>query len=209
MCQYQSNIRSLTSRENEISGYGYTVEFQNDAVVEALINSYAAYGAKWVDLLEDKLNRSLQSFDAIILGKFNMLNDSRNTTFYAQMQQFSNEIDGVDFLHTKPPRLDQVASVYKGPIIAVSMFSNRSMFLADAKRMANAVERLQTKGRDNVHFISGRKYISDLGECGSNKRLGTDDCHEVGEFHRCNGILGGHPDLMAWDVIEYLYRLLK
>jgi len=206
LCQYKDQLKSLTPR---VSGkVGYTAEFMNGAKVEALINSYAVFGREWKSLMEGELGRSLASYDALVLGKFNRLLDSHNTTFYTEMEALSKERDDIDFFNVKPPTLADVAAVYDGPIVAVSMFSNAKMPRKAANGMLKNAKMLHRKGRKNVYYIDGRKYTSEVGEGGSQNQYKIRDSVDAGETHRCHGALGGHPDLMAWDVIEQLYRLL-
>lgn len=167
------------------------------------------YGHNWKDLIEKEIDKSLDSFDALVLGKFNHLKDSQNTTFYKQMEQVSQEREDVDFFHIKPPSLEQVAAVYSGNIVAVSMFSNRKKALRESKLMRLDKARLVEEGRTNIRYINGRKFVKILGvEGGSHNRLEISDSVEDGLAHRCNGVNGGYPDLMAWEVIEKLYDLL-
>jgi hypothetical protein len=81
----------------------------------------------------------------------------------------------------------------------------------------------------HVSFINTRQFIDALGlECGSDDRTTIGSCHEAGysqfpskstpgtqakdpkpaaEMHRCAGAYGGHADLVAWSLVEELYRL--
>ena len=77
------------------------------------------------------------------------------------------------------------------------MFSNREKNVKVAKRMRRDAIQLKRNGRDNVHYINGRKYISKLGEAGAKSQLQVYDASEEGDWHRCHGTLGGHSDLMA------------
>lgn len=47
-------------------------------------------------------------------------------------------------------------------------------------------------------------------ECGSKARDGVSDCINDAEaeryFHRCVGPAGGHADLIAWDIIEFVWK---
>lgn len=64
--------------------------------------------------------------------------------------------------------------------------------------------------RDNVRLINGRQYIGVLGECSSDKwQGGAGTCENDPNAHRCVGARGGHPDLVAWDVVENLHDLLN
>ena len=101
LCQYQDELISLTPRLN--GKEGYSAVFTHGIVVEAVINNYAVFGKEWQKLMEGELNHTLASFDALVLGKFNRLLDSYNTTFYQEMEKISNERDNVGFFNVKPP----------------------------------------------------------------------------------------------------------
>jgi uncharacterized protein YfiM (DUF2279 family) len=208
LCQYQDQLKVLKPR---LSGAeGFTAEFKNGAIAECLINNYALYGHNWKDLIEDEIGKPLASFDAILLGKFNRLKDSQNSTFMKRMEEISKTNPDVDFLHTRPPGLKQVAAVYDGNIVAFGMFSDKIKAEQEARIMAQDEAELHKNGRMNVRYIYGRKFVDILGvEGGSMNRMGVGDSHEVTTAHRCNGVHGGHPDLMAWEVIEKANELME
>ena len=98
-----------------------------------------------------------------------------------------------------------VAKVYRGPIVSVSMFAFHGRKQERTDRFTQQV--LLKKNRTNVHVISGRKYIDEIGlECGTDAYNG--DCDELAG-HRCMGTLGGHPDLIAWEVVESIRQLVN
>jgi hypothetical protein len=106
------------------------------------------------------------------------MGDSQNTSFFKTMQEISTNIDSVDFMSIKPPHIGNLAQVYDGQIIAVSMFARY------AEGQGNSTERKMnllakgSKGRKNLRFIPGRKYINELGlECGTDTGVET-TCNE-------------------------------
>lgn len=77
------------------------------------------------------------------------------------------------------------------------------------------VEELQKK-RDKVHYIDARQYINEMQmECGaekttSDKNPDCDHSKTAGDkYHRCIGELGGHPDMIAWDVNELVWKYME
>lgn len=115
-----------------------------------------------------------------------------------------------------------VAKVFDGPIVGVSMFGVQG--IGQAKTDDKTKKSFSKNHRTNVDVIRGRKYIDEIGlECGTDQFLpnedGGSDCKEMSkkknkndntrpanEMHRCVGSLGGHPDLIAWEVVEFLSR---
>lgn len=95
-----------------------------------------------------------------------------------------------------------MTKVFEGPVVFVSAFSARK---ADRVRK---VERFikNTASRANRYSISSCKYIDALGmECSSNEmRVSAlpSRCGNESEQHRCSGPLGGHSDLLAFDLAE-------
>ena len=117
-----------------------------------------------------------------------------------------------------------VAKVYRGPIVSVSMFAFHGRIQERTDRFTQQV--LLKKNRTNVHVVSGRKYIDEIGlECGTDdvwiNENGESDCNEMSKnnnnnnereannMHRCMGTLGGHPDLIAWEVVESIRQLVS
>jgi len=107
------------------------------------------------------------------------------------------------------------ANVYSGPILAVSMFADHDV--ERTQDILRKVTTIQESGRDNIVFINGRAYVPEIGECATDKSDTVGTCSK--DFrtaknrgkngHRCVGENGGHPDLVAWDVVEECYRLMS
>lgn len=216
MCQYREEIVSATQLSKvDSKGNGvWDVRLQQNITVFGVFNVYHVYSPKWVDLIEATINRSLASFNVIVLGKFNGFKESKGTSFAKLMKTLTAGTDA-DFERSKPPDVDAVANVYSGPILAVSMFADH-----DVERTQNILEKIkaiQKGGRDNIVFIDGRAYVPWIGECATDKSDIVSSCSKDFQSgkkrgkngHRCVGENGGHPDLVAWDVIEECYRLMS
>jgi hypothetical protein len=92
---------------------------------------------------------------------------------------------------------------------------------------------LANNNTSRVYFLNTRQFIDQMGlECGSDDKYTVGTCHEPdyniivtnhsedekdhdlqimpprspADMHRCAGTLGGHADLVAWNVIEALYK---
>jgi hypothetical protein len=109
-----------------------------------------------------------------------------------------------------------MAALYAGPIVTVSSYTRNAD--EDTARRREAVGRLTREGRSNVFFVEGRKYVERLGECAYDGDPKFNTCRDPSDHnraksggspsHRCIGAHGGHPDLNAWDVIEFLFEHL-
>jgi hypothetical protein len=113
-----------------------------------------------------------------------------------------------DFSSACVPTLRDFMAIYDGPMVYVSMFSVNGL---SQLRDNMIVVKNATGTRDNISVINGRKYIDLLKmECGADGFDMVGSCKEgnkgKGE-HRCTGVKGGHPDLIAWEVAEILNKL--
>lgn len=205
----------------------YRLKFENNSTLISLTNFPLAYSKKWATLFENVIGLELQFLDAIVLGKFNDYVESQGSSFTVIVDKAiensknskdkgkgnsSNVLDvsSVNFETEPAPTLYDVAMAYAGPIVYVSMFGTQG---EEAYRDALEMQtELRTKHRrHNTEVVHGRKHIELLGmECGSDVHREVRDCDASDRnpklAHRCMGRNGGHPDLVAWDVIESLAR---
>ena len=214
VCQYANAVESFEITKAD----AFIIRFRNNSTWISITNSPIAYSYEWQDLLEDHMGRSMESLHAIVLGKFNLYQEAKHTAYEKTMEREQQAYIGLaDFENIPPPALKEVAEVYSGPIVSMSMFSQR-----DRKRVNQTLtlmQQLQSKHkRDNLWFVDSRAYTSQLGECGSDDKLIVGTCHEPGDviqgsnrnpadMHRCTGPNGGHADLIAWDIVETLYQI--
>ena len=107
-------------------------------------------------------------------------------------------------------------SVYDGPMVSVSMFGtigahDYELSLATKHVLADKGDN-EGVGPTNIDIVNRRKYVVELGECGTDSFKDKNDCDEgrrdAHKMHRCNGKHGGHPDLIAWEVCHKLHQLI-
>jgi hypothetical protein len=174
--------------------------------------------------------------DALVFGKFTLYEEALHTQFEQTMneeqayyyEQQHDNTTSIRFSTIPPPQLVDAARLYQNPILAIPMFAANDVARSRTSRAQFATE---FPNRTNVHFINSRRYIDRLGlECGSDDKFTVGSCHEPGNhdgmvpnnttntssstrnpanMHRCAGPLGGHADLIAWDIIEKLHEVLS
>ena len=111
--------------------------------------------------------------------------------------------------NTTQPAFDAASQVFDGPMLFISMMADARSQQALAIR--DAIREYRSAGRRNLWFISGRRYISKLKLEGATiyGNGDADNVPKTGRYgHRCTGPLGGHADLLAFDVTEFLYHQL-
>ena len=184
ICQYMEKVVASNATDST------NARFANNSTIVSLTNSAILDSPDWTALIEKRFRRPLNSYDGIVLGKLN-----------------SNQ-------GSKPPKLRDVAKVYKGPVVYVSMFARYgNSELTESIHFINTVKNI----RHNLSTISGRKYIDRMKmECGAMDVNSEGPCYEdsdknvsrvANSMHRCVGAKGGHPDLIAWEVAEKLNAL--
>jgi hypothetical protein len=211
LCQFNEEVidYDIVMGFNSTRGDSFRVRFRNNSTITSLTNNPAVYSPHWVPLVENLVGRPLGSFDAIVLGKFNSYQESEGTFFNFTVTQALKNLPGaVDFSKSHAPTLRDFMTIYDGPMVYVSMFSVYGLSqLSDNMRVVK-----NARGtRDNISVIHGRKYIDILKmECGADAFNMVGTCKEGNkgkDEHRCTGVKGGYPDLIAWEVAEILNKL--
>jgi hypothetical protein len=202
-CQYSHVLRSMRLNHATFAVF----EFENNSTLYLLTNTVIVYSLEWKNLLDVLLGKKLNDFDALVLGLFNEYSGNVKTNFDRGMIEMSQAMPNVDYTTIKPPTPWKILKEFHGPAVLLTMFC-----LWDEKWIE--LQGIAAKHKPRVGAINARKYVSFLGECGSDARLETgtcynDDIDRVGMrrpngMHRCVGAQGGHPDLVAWDVIEFI-----
>lgn len=121
------------------------------------------------------------------------------------MKEQTKKYDNANFESISPPTLIDFANLYSGPIVGVSMMADWSSYDQDYYEMAKVVQQMD---QSRVKLVHGRRYIPELGECGSNSWWTVDTCVDAPDMHRCIGDRGGHPDLVLWDTLEAVNELV-
>ena len=210
-CQFSNHIVSKTAYyEDRAFSFG----FDNNSTMVLLYNSPVEISVKWEQRLESIVHRKIQSFDAVVLGQFNGASkDITNTTYYKEMMHLSKAGGDPDlqFGKVEPPGILQISQVYQGPIVFVSGYGFGKSKGRPALQIVKVIEEIkEQKHRNNLRSILSRKYIPELNglECATDKHYnGT--CAQQPGSHRCVGTWGGHPTLVAFDLQEALFELMK
>jgi hypothetical protein len=102
------------------------------------------------------------------------------------------------------------ADVFSGPMLFVGMMADVRTDQSFAIR--DGIREYKAAGRRNLWFIHGRRHISKMkveGATVKNTNGDADNSSKSGRYgHRCTGAQGGHSDLLAFDVTEFLYNAL-
>ena len=99
------------------------------------------------------------------------------------------------------------AEQFTGPMIFIGMMADARQEQAFAIR--DQVRTLKSQGHRHLLFIMGRRYISKITLEGAFSNGEADNAHKTGKVgHRCAGAEGGHADLLAFDVSEFLHQQL-
>ena len=215
VCQFADKV--VHRRVFAERGTEHEFSFANNSTLFLVQNSPYVYSNIWNELIEKALGIQLSDLDAVVLGRFNNYSPGGKNNFVDQMLQITKDMPDVDFKHVKPPDVSSLMKCYSGLIVAISMFSK--LQLREFESSVRKSTQLQMEmNRSNVLYISGRKHIEQLGECGTDGPLPEDACFMENDqppisnlpvnMHRCTGNRGGHPDLIAWDLIETLHHFL-
>lgn len=190
------------------------VTFTNNSTLWIVANSYVAHSPYWESLLvRQTQTTSLQDdFDAVILGVFNS-GHGRLTRFAAEMDEMQKLLpssDAVDWENRTGPSVTEMAAVFEGPLAFATMFNGNGVgdaFLWRKNRpIMNKLKR--ETNRTNLYLQDSRVHLKAIGlEGTSNNRAKTSEAvNDQSSGHRCTGTRGGHPDLVAWDLTEFLYE---
>lgn len=203
LCMYQDDsvLESIV-----VNAFSFRYTLRNNSTLVLVVNSPIPYSTRWVEMLYNETGIPLNDFDAVVLG---MLNECGNTdTFSQQMEAISAQMDHVDCLHIAPPTTTDWSHQFTtGPIIFMPMLSSKAKII---QKYTSEIKALRQTGLDRVSFLDARKHVLAVGvECASYNRTGSSDClNRIGPTHRCEGRKGGHPELVAWDLVERWYEVL-
>jgi hypothetical protein len=207
-CQYSDQIKEVKQRHRST----VAVQFTNGAYLYLVQNSPVEMAVNWTNDLEKLVMRPLRSFQAVVLGQFNGAgSDVRNTSYYRDMKNWSEHGDGsLRFGAVEPPTVREVAEAFPGPLVFASNYDRRKV--GPAQSVLRAMDEIRrAANRTNMAGVLARRYIEmlDGNECGTDWRFKVGDCGPTRSgSHRCVGMNGGHPTLIAHDVQEALYSLL-
>jgi hypothetical protein len=174
------------------------IDFVNrSSSLTVVANAHVAYSSTWQTNLEAYTGRALASFDAVLVGH---VETCEGTSALARELQNMTNHECMEY-----PSVTDWTRAYPGPLLVVSAFSsNRNR---EARRMIKELQAVRgATGRSNLAFAYGRRYMDAIGlECSSKSKKGIPgDCRNDTGGQRCTGAHGGHVDLIAFDVVEFL-----
>ena len=219
LCQY-SRLLTRVQRFDIPDAPIDEFHFTNGASIVFTSNSPLVYSHQWYENIRkyDPLHRPLGHYDAIVLGAFNRYDRNSTTNFHHHMLSLQAQYpDEVQYTSVAPPSLSNVVRLFPKPIVALPMFAKYGMSWEN--NCHTALSRLPVRRQSTVVVVHSRAHIEALGhECGSdgmteiglcwNRDETTPYGRKPSDMHRCTGPQGGHPDLLAWDVVEALHTLL-
>ena len=209
---YDANVNKNMARRFDLG--------QNRSVY-IVANSYVAYSHEWYHLLEKQIKKKLWKMDALLVGTFNTCNAPVQTTFATEMKQLAGNVAGIDCDRIEGPNVTTIAQQFDKSLAYVSMFATyRHKDIDVAHQEMMALQRQQQQQQQSnetgdsrlLVYMDARQYVRGLGvECGSDTRDGVSDCINnataARKYHRCTGKRGGHADLIAWDLTEFVWHV--
>lgn len=186
--------------------------YRNGASIYIVTNSYAAYSQQWQSLLERQIAKPLAEFDLVVLGIFNVAKGE--SAFLHNLKHLASTLPKEYQLNleTDPrgPSPRNITDVYDGPFMLVS---NASVNQGSVYRHHRKI--VKKSKRSDHTALDQRRYVEMMNEEGaSTSKFGEKDMilevtgsnRTASRMHRCTGKRGGFPDLVSWDVTEFLYQ---
>jgi hypothetical protein len=187
--------------------------FRNGAVIYHAANTYAVHMKDWGKVLADQLGRRLDTFDKVVFGAANSCTPPVKTTFATEMNEFMTQRFGKVCERPEGPNVTDFYDVFPHQsLLYVSMFATYQAHVYRAAR--RTIHSLSRDQGVDIAFLEARKYIKAMGgaggksECGSPRASSVSDCLHGDlarkKYHRCTGTKGSHPDLIAWDIVDFV-----
>ena len=154
-------------------------KLQKDVTLFVIVNHPFVYSKRWYRTLAlELIDMSVHKLDAIVLGSFNEYDGSKGSSFFNTTKQYEKLVPKhkVDFLRVSPPYMKDIANIFKGPIVWMSMFAEYN-----EERHQQALQMIQEinlrENRTNLRAVYGRNYVAEIGaECSSDSYLYVSTC---------------------------------
>ena len=198
-CQQDEQVTRIQILDEETETT--RIDFSNNSTLVMFTDDRVLLSDEWMDYLATAGDISLSDFDALILGLFN--------DCQAELKSQAFECESMTDIMFR-----QIADTFTtGPILFVSEMaatrSDESTAVRDLIRYYR-----DTLKRRNMWFINGRRDIGQVGLEGAAANETDPDQDAVNDgtlarsLTRCQGEYGGQPDLLGWDITEFLYNQL-
>jgi len=211
------------SDASQISAQRYRIAPLNITVYLA-VNSYLEQCPfpHWKTVMEEQIGATLDSMDAIVMG---VLNPYQHQYRNAAKEYYDSKENGVARLGLKErfgcylelPQEEQASLAQMlqlvqpdRPVVYMSMFGDQHHHVVEEAQRHVEELRNQSKVFSPTTIIRTRKYVKGIGHEGAKiSQYVPGPCKpHMKNAHRCAGPLGGHPDLVAWDISEFIYEHL-
>lgn len=194
--------RNLIQQVTKLSQGAVRITFKNNATLLTVTNPSALFETNWSTKLAEQLNlTSLQhDVDALVLG---LVDDRCTENILA-----SNATTSATTTCTTAPTVSDWQAELRAdtPLAFASSFTLNNQLTA---QVALQDLRQQQGLKNQTALIFGRRYIGELQtECASGSKKNVGDCMDKTRGARCTGTAGGHVDLLAFDVAEFLHGTL-
>jgi len=227
---YHESPEEDAMKEDANTAMALEVKLSQNTKIVVVVNAPFMHSPQWEKSLEKVLQRSLWSFDAIVMGSFAPAPGA--DPLAREQKLLTLQKDHPEWeLDTKypGPSITEVASTFSGTIVWAGMFSEtaESHQRNVVRDILSLKSNIDGQNRTNVRAIDSRRFVRKLksqlrqdaktasDECAADERTGnsltttclTDRSEELyHEGYRCMGALGGHPDLVVWDLLEILHQ---
>jgi hypothetical protein len=175
----------------------HRVDFDNNASLTIVANSILAFSKTWQADTAMALGRPLEALSVVVLGS---VDTCEGTSAWALEMQAATQGDCLTY-----PSISDWTSSFDGPLLLLSAFSHNGR--SEVRDMVqDLITVAAATNRTNLAFSYGRRHIQAMErECAAGRKKDVADCREEGSGQRCTGAHGGHSDLVAWDVLEFIH----
>lgn len=225
-----------TLTPNDLSkGYIMEFRFTQNTIVHLVVNALFLQSPRWISTLESTLGRPVAAYDAVVMGSLapaaNGERAYQSRISKLQQDHAEKQIRApsvTDMANAYP------GPILWAGMFDESAEDQHETTRKEIKLLKTHSNPLQN--RTNVKAVDARRFIRQLkAELSSSTPTTADDeCvashpHEreattdkdndivttcvkdtsdprYHEGHRCTGAMGGHPDLIAWDLLELLHE---
>jgi hypothetical protein len=197
-CQQATQNATWVVRLSKVDGNTiHRVDFDNNASLTIVANSVLAFSKTWQADTAVALGRPLEAFSIVALGQ---VDTCEGSSAWALEMQAATQGDCLTY-----PSIRDWTTSFAGPIVLVSAFSHNRR--NDVRAMVQDLTAVAAAtNRTNLAFSYGRRHIQAMGrECAAGRKKDVADCREEGSGQRCTGAHGGHADMVAWDVLEFMH----
>mmetsp|Transcript_14693 Transcript_14693/g.29872 ORF Transcript_14693/g.29872 Transcript_14693/m.29872 type:complete len:434 (+) Transcript_14693:51-1352(+) len=225
--QVHNNIQRVTSLYHH---FAIRVDLYHQTTVYVLANTHVPYSDDWQAAIENltsvalrqhnnsnSSNSNSSNIDNVVNHPILFIIGNHNACQTHYLDKFESDFPNISCTNPPPTVQDWIQAYPNSRLLFVTSFMGRHFYQQDVEWAQTVLQ----AGRDNVGFIYARHHLETIQHEGSenennfhdNNNDDDDDnnihdaacpiCNVNG--HRCVGLRGGYPDLVAWDIIEWIW----